>query len=191
MGTPPVTGESLTCFLSVWLEVTVADVAIAFASFRHTVTAAVAVGRLATGDTGAVVCTTVAVFARIADIIVIAGGLAGRVAAAVAVVAVGGAVAVIVVAIGAADFRILVRCTGDYFDTLAVVRAALPFTGRLVVAYRLGSDARADNCALAIRIVGVGITITVVIDAVGAGYITFRTFDARCTRCAGVRFAAT
>ena len=130
------------------LDVAVTDTAVAFRSFQHAITTAVAIGWLATGNAGTVVCTTVAVLARIADAVIVAGCLTCRIAAAVGIVTVGGAIAVIVVAVGAADLRIFIRCTTDYFDTLTVIRTALPFTGRFVVADILAGDVTTNHRGL-------------------------------------------
>jgi hypothetical protein len=93
----------VTSIFRVLLKVAVTDGAIALRSFLDAVTAAIAVGRLAAGDTGTVAGTAQAVLARIADTVVVAGcrGLAGRVGAAVGICTVGGAIAVIVYAVSA------------------------------------------------------------------------------------------
>lgn len=89
-----------------YLVVTVADAAIAFGTFHNAIAAAVTVGGFATGDAGTVAGTAVAVLARFADTVTVAGGLlAGRISAAVTVVAVDESITVIIDSIIADGFR--------------------------------------------------------------------------------------
>jgi hypothetical protein len=169
------------------LEVTVTDSAITLRTFLDTIATAETAGRFATGYTGTVAGTAVAILSSITDTVAtVTTCLTGWIAGTVTIITVGGTIIVIIDAIVTDVFG---SCSASILAE-AALRTAYPLTGWIVVAVSLGEKLVTGSSSVTVRIISVSQSVTVIIDTIAASRVTVRTFYARRSRCTGIRFCA-